>query len=177
MFQNKAFASKGPKVRDRRLVIKVKLKGGQMQNRAQEDSIRNIASGANSIGSKVPRSHMLIEHHPSHLNYSAVLSFHDSILLRNTWGRKLLINTMLQAKLIKRGISELGPIVTANDFQAVGMIIVQPQSQALKVLKHFILALQEENPRVTRIIVNDDKNVPLAFHGANPRKTNDVHME
>jgi hypothetical protein len=55
-------------------------------------------------------------------------------------GRKLLISTVLKTKLIKRGIPELGPIVTANGFQAVGMFIVQPQSQALKVLKHFILA-------------------------------------
>jgi hypothetical protein len=47
---------------------------------------------------------------------------------------------MHKAKLIKRGIPELGPIVTANSFQAVGMLIVQPQSQALKVLKHFTLA-------------------------------------
>jgi hypothetical protein len=69
---------------------------------------------------------------------------------------------MLQAKLIKRGISELSPIVTVNGFHAVRMLIVQPQSQALKVLKHLILALQEENPRVMRIIINDDKNVPLA---------------
>jgi hypothetical protein len=97
--------------------------------------------------------------------------------LRNTLGGKLLINTMLQAKLIKRGISELSPIVIVNDFQAVGMLIVQPQSQALKVFKHFILTLQEENPRVTRIIVNDDKNVPLTSHGANPRRTDSVHME
>jgi hypothetical protein len=67
-FQNKAFASKGPKVRDRRLATKAKLKGGQMQNRAQEDSIRNIASGANSIDPKAPRNPMLIEHRPSHLN-------------------------------------------------------------------------------------------------------------
>jgi hypothetical protein len=57
------------------------------------------------------------------------------------------------------------------------MLIVQPQSQAPKVLKHFILALQEENPRVTRIVVNDDKNIPLASHGANPRGTDSVHME
>jgi hypothetical protein len=41
-------------------------------------------------------------------------------------GRKLLINTMLKAKLIERGIPELGPIVTADSFQAVGMLIVQP---------------------------------------------------
>jgi hypothetical protein len=33
-FQNEAFASKRPEVRDRRLATKVKLKGGQMQNRA-----------------------------------------------------------------------------------------------------------------------------------------------
>jgi hypothetical protein len=50
-------------------------------------------------------------------------------------GGKLLINAMLKAKLIKRGISELSLIVTANDFQAVGMLIVKPQSQELKVIK------------------------------------------
>jgi hypothetical protein len=84
---------------------------------------------------------------------------------------------MLKAKLIKRDIFELSPIVTVNDIQAVGMLIVQPQSQALKVLKHFILTLQEENPRVTRIVVNDDKNVSLASHGANPRGTDSVYIE
>jgi hypothetical protein len=97
-----------------------------------------------------------------------VLSFHDSILLRNTRGGKLLINPMLKTKLIKRGISELSSIVTVNGFQAVGMLIVQPQSQELKVLKYLIFALQEENPRVTRVVVNNDNNVPLASHGANP---------
>jgi hypothetical protein len=87
------------------------------------------------------------------------------------------MNIMLKAKLMKRGISELGPIVTVRSIQAIGMLIVQPQSQALKVLKHLILAFQEENPRVTRIVINNDKNVPLASHGANPRGTYSVHME
>jgi hypothetical protein len=84
---------------------------------------------------------------------------------------------MLKAKLIKRGIPELGLIITANDFQAVGMLIVQPQSQAPKVLKHFILAFQEENSRVMRIVINDDKNIPLASHGVNLRGTDSVHMK
>jgi hypothetical protein len=97
--------------------------------------------------------------------------------LRNALGRKLLVNNMLKAKLIRRGISELSPIVTMNGFEVVEMLIIQPQSQAPKVLKHFILAIQEENPRVTRIIINDDKNVPLASHGAYPRRTDSVHME
>jgi hypothetical protein len=106
-----------------------------------------------------------------------VLSFHNSILLRDTRGGELLINTMLKIKLIKRGIPELGPIVTANSFQAVGMLIVHPQSQALKVLKHYILDLLEEYPRVTRIVINNDNNVPLSTHGANLRGTDIVHME
>jgi hypothetical protein len=46
------------------------------------------------------------------------------MLLRNTRGGELLINTVLKAKLIERDILELGPIVTANGFQAVGMLIV-----------------------------------------------------
>jgi hypothetical protein len=89
----------------------------------------------------------------------------------------MLINLMLKAKLIKRGISELSPIVTVNGFQAVEMLIVQPQIQELKILKYLIFALQEENPRVTRVVINNDKNVPLASYGANPRRTDSVHME
>jgi hypothetical protein len=47
-------------------------------------------------------------------------------------GKKLLINTMLKAKLIERGIPKLSSIVTANSFQVVGMVIVQNQSQLQK---------------------------------------------
>jgi hypothetical protein len=45
------------------------------------------------------------------------------------------------------------------------------------VLKHFILALQEENPRVMRVVINNDKNIPLASHRANPRETDSFYME
>jgi hypothetical protein len=84
---------------------------------------------------------------------------------------------MLKAKLIERDIPKLGPIVNANSFQVVGKLIGQPQSQTSKVLKHFIFAFQEANPRLVRIVVNDDKNIPLASHGAILRGTNSVHME
>jgi hypothetical protein len=89
----------------------------------------------------------------------------------------LLINTVLKAKLIERGIPELGPIITVNGFQAVGMLIVQSQGYAPKVLKHLILAFQKEDPRVPRVVVNNDKNIPLATHRAHPRGTDSVHME
>jgi hypothetical protein len=117
MLQDKALATKRPEMRDGQLASKAKLKRGQIQNRALENSIGDITCSADSIEPKTSRSLMLIEHHPCHLNQSAVLSFHNSILLRHTWGKKLLINTMLKAKLIERGIPELGPIVTMNSFQ------------------------------------------------------------
>jgi hypothetical protein len=50
------------------LVTKVKFKGSQMQNQAQEDLIRDISCSADSIGLKVYMSLILIEHCPSHLN-------------------------------------------------------------------------------------------------------------
>jgi hypothetical protein len=55
-------------MRDKMIATKMKLKGSQMSNQAQEDSIKNIASSANSIGPKAHSSPMLIEHHPTHLN-------------------------------------------------------------------------------------------------------------
>jgi hypothetical protein len=98
-----------------------------VENRAHEDSIKDIASSADSVGLKASRSPMLIEHRPSHLNYNVFLSFHNSILMRNTRGRELLINTVFKAKLIKRGIPELGPIITMNGFQEAGMLSIKPQ--------------------------------------------------
>jgi hypothetical protein len=105
------------------------------------------------------------------------LLFHNSILLRNTRGAELLINTVFKTKLIERGIHELGPIVITNDFQVVEMLIIQSQSQASKVLKHIILIFQKEDPRVTRVVANNDKDIPLASHRENPRGINSIHME
>jgi hypothetical protein len=84
---------------------------------------------------------------------------------------------MLKTKVIKRGILEFSLIVTMNGFQAVRMLIVQPQGKPVKVLKHFILALEEENSRVMRIVINNDKNIPLASYKANPRGTDSVDIE
>jgi hypothetical protein len=84
---------------------------------------------------------------------------------------------MSKTKLIEWGISKLSPIIISYNFQTIGMLIVQPQGQALKVFKHFILTLQEENTRVTRIIIHNDKNIPLIAYRVNPRETDSVHVK
>jgi hypothetical protein len=76
-------------------------------------------------------------------------------------GGELLINTVLKAKLIERGIPKLGLIIAVNQ----------------KVLKHLILAFQKENLRLLRVVIINDKNIPLTTHGVNPRGTDSVHME
>jgi hypothetical protein len=54
---------------------------------------------------------------------------------------------MLKAKLIKKSISEPSPIVTVNSFQAVGMLIVQPQSQELKSAQILDLCSTRRKPK------------------------------
>jgi hypothetical protein len=45
------------------------------------------------------------------------------------------------------------------------------------VFKHLILALQEENQGVTRIIVYNDENIPFTANRVNPRGNDSVHMK
>jgi hypothetical protein len=113
----------------------------------------------------------------THDTYWDQKNFHNLILLRHTWGWKLLINTMFKIKLIEWGIPELSPIITLNSFQIIGLLIVQPQSQAPEVFNHFIHALKEEYQRVTWIIIHSDKKIPLTTHRANPRGTGNVHIK
>jgi hypothetical protein len=66
--QDKTLATERSEMRDGWLASKAKLKGGQMHDRAQENSIGDITFSADIISPKASRSHVLIEHHSSHLN-------------------------------------------------------------------------------------------------------------
>jgi hypothetical protein len=66
--QDKELATKRPEMRDGRLASKAKVKGGQIQDRAQENLIGDISCSADSIGPKAFRNLMLIEHCPCLLN-------------------------------------------------------------------------------------------------------------
>jgi hypothetical protein len=52
MLQDKAFATKRPKMRDGQLASQTKLQGDEIQDPAQENSIGDITCSADSIGSK-----------------------------------------------------------------------------------------------------------------------------
>jgi hypothetical protein len=68
MLQDKVVATKKPEMRDGQLASKAKLKRSQIKDLAQENLIGDITCSADRISPKVFRSHMLIEHHPCHLN-------------------------------------------------------------------------------------------------------------
>jgi hypothetical protein len=66
--QDKAFATKRSEMRDGWFASKVKLNGGQIQDRALKNLIGDITFNVDSIDPKASRSLMLIEHCPCHLN-------------------------------------------------------------------------------------------------------------
>jgi hypothetical protein len=68
MLEDKALATKGPKMRDGRVAFKAKHKGGQIQDRVQKNLVGDTTCSDDSIGPKASRSLMLIEHRLCDLN-------------------------------------------------------------------------------------------------------------
>jgi hypothetical protein len=71
---------------------------------------------------------MLIKHRPSHLAQSPVLPFHNTILGRRIWTRKLVLKTQVMAKGFKTRVSEFQAIITADSSYGISVPLVpQPQ--------------------------------------------------
>ena len=85
-----------------------------LQKSTQENLVGNIASSVNSFGPIAPRSPMLIEHRPGHLNKGPILSLNYSILRGNIWRGVLVFKTKIMTEMVKTSILELCAIVTAN---------------------------------------------------------------
>src|SRR5579859_7816954 len=105
-----------------------KLIRSLFQESSQEDSICNIASSVDGFGPIAPRSPMLIEHRPGHLNNGPILPFNNSVLRGNIRRRVLVFKTKITAEVVKTRVLEFCAIVTTN--RSHGMfrqLISQPQ--------------------------------------------------
>jgi hypothetical protein len=71
---------------------------------------------------------MIIKHRPSHLAQGSVLSFHNTILERRIWTRKLVLKTQIMAKGFKTRVSEFRAIITTDSSYGISVPLVpQPQ--------------------------------------------------
>jgi hypothetical protein len=111
---------------------------------------------------KLPRSTMLIERRPSHLNKGLILVFNNAIRLRYIWRGKLMLRTQSSTKGLKMSILEFCFIVTMNHSHGIlWKLILQPKNQILSMRESIILRLQEKYLRIARKGINNHQNIQL----------------
>jgi hypothetical protein len=121
---------------------------------------------------------MLIKHRPSHLTQGPVLPFHNTILGRRIRTRKLVFKTQVIAKGFKASVFEFRAIVTADCLYGISMPLVsQPQDKISNKTKRLPLILEKKHPRMPRVVVHHNKDVPLSTRRSHTSWANKVHME
>ena len=97
---------------------------------SKENAIGDMASCVDRLGPISPRSPVLIEHHPSHLNKGLILSLNNTILLGDISRGKLMLESQRNTKGFKVSILEFSAIVTTNHSHGIlGELILQSKNQ------------------------------------------------
>jgi hypothetical protein len=121
---------------------------------------------------------MLIKHHPSHLTQGSVFPFHNTILGRRIQTRKLVFKTQVMAKGFKTRVSEFRAIVTADSSYGISVpLVLKSQDKISNKTKRLPFLLKKEHPRIPRVIVHHNKDVPLPTSRSHMSRANKVHME
>jgi hypothetical protein len=82
------------------------------------------------------------------------------------------------AKGFKMRVSEFCAIVTVYCSYGIFVPLVpQPQDKILNKTKHLLFLLKKEHPRIPRVVVNHNKDVPLPTRRSHMSWANKVHME
>jgi hypothetical protein len=149
-----------------------------VQESSKKDAVRHMASSVDRFDPKTPKSPMLIEHRPGHLNKGSILALNNSILQRHIRRGKLMLKSQRSTKGLKMSIFESCAIVTVYSSHGIlGKLDLQPKNQTSSMSENLILCLHEEHPRIARKIINDHKHIPHPLERANPSWTNSFHMK
>jgi len=81
---------------------------------SKENAIGDMASFVDCLSPISPKSPVLIEHHPSHLNKGLILSLNNTILLGDISRGKLMLESQRNTKGFKVSILEFSAIVIVN---------------------------------------------------------------
>jgi hypothetical protein len=121
---------------------------------------------------------MLIKHRPNHLTQGYVFPFHNTILGRHIQTRKLVFKTQVMAKGFEVRVSEFRAIVIANCSYGISVpLVLQPEDKISNKTKCLPFVLKKEHPRIARVVVHHNKDVPLPTHRSHTSWANKVHME
>jgi hypothetical protein len=121
---------------------------------------------------------MLIKHRPSHLTQGFVFPFHNTILGRRIRTQKLMFKTQVMAKSFKMRVSEFRAIVAADRSCGIFVPLVsQPQDKISNKTKRLPFLLKKEHPRIPRVVVHHNKDIPLPTRRSHTSWANKIHME
>jgi hypothetical protein len=121
---------------------------------------------------------MLIEHRPSQLTQGSIFSFHNTILGRRIRTQKLVFKTQVMAKGFEVRVSEFRAIVTTDFSYGITVsLILQPQDKISNKTKHLPFLLKKQHPRILRVVIHHNKNIPLPTHRSHTSWGNKIHME
>jgi hypothetical protein len=121
---------------------------------------------------------MFIEHRPSHLTQGSIFPFHHAIPGRRKQTRKLVFKTQVMAKGFEVRVSEFRAIVTADRSYGISVPLVpQLQDKISNKAKRLPFLLKKEHPRIPRVVVHHNKDVPLPTCGSHTSWANKIQME
>jgi hypothetical protein len=129
------------------------------------DPVRHIARDIHRLSPEPSQSLMLIEHLLSHLTQDSVFPFHNTILGRCIQTQKLVFKTQFMAKSFETRVSEFQAIVTVDCSYGISVSLVpQPQEKISNKTKRLPFLLKKEHPRIPRVAVHHNKDIPLPTH-------------
>jgi hypothetical protein len=132
---------------------------------SEVDPVRNVACGIHCLNPEPSWSPMLIEHRLSHLTQGSIFSFYHAILGRRIRSRKLVFKTQVMAKGSELRVSEFRAIVTSDCSYGISVPVVpQTQDKISNKIKCLPFLLKNEHPRIPRVVVHHNKDIPLPTH-------------
>jgi hypothetical protein len=117
---------------------------------------------------------MLVKHRPSHHTQGFIFLFHHAIMRRC----KLVFKTQVMAKGFEVRVIEFRAITTADRSYGISVpLVLQPQDKIPNKTKCLPFILLKENPRIQRVVVHHNKDIPLPTHRSHTSWANKIHME
>jgi hypothetical protein len=82
------------------------------------------------------------------------------------------------AEAFEARVSEFRAIVTRDRSYGISVpLIPQPQGKISNKTKRLLFLLKKEHPRIPRVVIHHNKNIPLSTRRSHKSWANKVHME
>src|SRR3954470_21260688 len=114
--------------------------------------VDDMVGSVNCFGPEPDRCLVFSKHCSGHFNKSTILPLNDAILLWCISSREFLSEAIFIKKIFNMSIFEFSPIVTSDMLQ---LRIICNLSSLSEDINNFALVIQEENPSITREIINN----------------------